>query len=133
MNLRNMLCSLAFLLCGMCTRAQSLSSLNLDTLVQREADNMMLLLKLTEKQRETVKSLQQAYYASVLALPATLTVDERTTRFTALTTQRDASLRQALTEAQWAVHQDYLEQRRQATQQAINERRNRHKQQLQNQ
>jgi len=118
MNLRNMLCSLAFLLCGMCTRAQSLSSLNLDTLVQREADSMLLRLKLTEKQRETVKSLQQAYYASVLALPATLTVDERTTRFTALTAQRDASLRQALTEA---------------TQQAISERRNRHKQQLQNQ
>jgi hypothetical protein len=117
----------------MCTRAQSLSSLNLDTLVQREADSMMLRLKLTEKQRETVKSLQQAYYASVLALPATLTVDERTTRFTALTTQRDASLRQALTEAQWAVHQAYMEQRRQATQQAISERRNRHKQQLQNQ
>ncbi|HEX2844931.1 MAG TPA: hypothetical protein VHN59_00170 [Chitinophagaceae bacterium] len=133
MNLRNMLCSLTLLLCGMCARSQSLSSLNLETFVQREADSMMLRLKLTEKQRETVKSLQQAYYNSVLALPATLTIDERTTRLTALVTQRDASLRQALTETQWSAHQAYLEQRKQTVQQAISERRSRHKQQAQNQ
>ena len=93
---------------------------------------MTVRLGLSPEQRAGIGPVQQAFYTAVRSLPAELSIDARTARIDSLGQQRDHSLQTLLTQSQWTAHQSYLTQRRQAAQQAIEERRNRHRQQSQN-
>lgn len=132
MNMKKIIGVVSALLAGLIVHAQNLSSVNLDTLVARELDSMVVRLSLSAEQRSSISTIQLTYYESVRNLNTNISIDARTNALDSIGLLRDQGLQTVLTEAQWSSHQAYLLQRRQAAAQAIEERRNRHRQQSQN-
>ena len=120
--------ALLFLLIGVLGHsagAQRLADVNTTQLAGREADSMQVRLQLDSAQLQQVKTIQQAYYDSLQAIPAQFDITARTAAVQQCTLRRDTLLQQVLSSHQWQQHLQWLQERKAATQQAIEERRNR--------
>lgn len=124
MNKIKLFTGIILLAVSFAAKAQNLSEVNITQLVNREADSMQFRLQLDSSQRQAIVSVQELYYDSVRAIPAQFGIEERTVVYRRLEERRDNALQEILTQPQWQQHLLWLQQRKAAIQQAIEERRN---------
>ncbi len=107
--------------------AQSITSTNAAAIATTETDSMRVKLQLDSVQALSVGDIQTRYYDSVANVSPQLDADARKNRMHQLQTWRNTALQTVLLPAQWALHQQYMEEKRIVAEQRIQQRREQRK------
>lgn len=104
-------------------KGQDISQISSVQRAHAEADSMRYKLGLDSLQFLQVKQIEQRYYDSLTLLSPQLSPDQRKIRFELFVAQRNESLQSVLTNTQWILHQQFLDEKRDRFLQQMNQRR----------
>jgi hypothetical protein len=92
--------------------AQSINLSNYAMIASRETDSLTSKLNLTQMQIPLVDSANHKFYRDIVTLSQQLTADQRKVAILQFEVQKDSSLQAVLSESQWQLYLEELQQRK---------------------